>query len=88
MPRTVIADTSCLIIFQKIGKLDLLQKVYGSVSITPEVAKEFSSETPDWVIIESPIDKKYQNFLETQIDPGEASAIALAKEEGILFIGT
>ena len=81
MPRVVITDTSCLIVFQKIGELDLLQKVYGSVSITPEVAKEFSEEVPAWIIIESTNDKKYQNFLETQIDPGEASIIALAKEK-------
>ena len=81
MPRVVITDTSCLIIFQKIGELDLLQKVYGYVSITPEVAKEFSEEVPAWIIIESTKDKKYQNFLETQIDQGEASVIALAKEK-------
>ena len=80
MHNIVIADTSCLILFHKIGELDLLRQVYDSVSITPEVAGEFSEEVPDWITIESVKDKKYQEFLTTQVDLGEASAIALAKE--------
>lgn len=80
MHKIVISDTSCLILFHKIGELDLLRKVYDSVSTTPEIAQEFSEELPDWIIIESVKDKKYQQFLETQVDWGEASAIALAKE--------
>ncbi len=80
MHNIVIADTSCLILFHKIGELDLLRQVYDSVSITPEVAEEFSEEVPDWITIESVKDKKYQEFLTTQVDLGEASAIALAKE--------
>lgn len=80
MHKIVISDTSCLILFHNIGELDLLRKVYDSVSTTPEVAQEFSEELPDWIIIESVKDKKYQEFLETQVDRGEASAIALAKE--------
>ena len=80
MHKIVISDTSCLILLHKIGELDLLQKVYDSVSTTPEVAQEFQEQLPDWVNIESVKDKKYQEFLATQIDWGEASAIALAKE--------
>ncbi len=48
MHKIVISDTSCLILFHKIGELDLLRKVYDSVSTTPEVAKEFLEELPDW----------------------------------------
>ena len=81
MPRIVISDTSCLILFHKIGELELLRKVYDFVSTTPEVAQEFSEELPDWIIIETVKDKKYQEFFETQVDWGEASAIALAKEK-------
>lgn len=80
MPRIIISDTSCLILFHKIGELDILRKVYGTVTTTPEVAKEFMYKLPDWIRIEDVKDKKYQEFLETQIDWGEASAIALAKE--------
>ncbi len=80
MPDIVISDTSCLIIFHKIGELDLLKRVYNNIVTTPEVAEEFSEKLPDWVKIERVSDKKYQEFLETQVDVGEASAIALAKE--------
>lgn len=80
MHKMVISDTSCLILFHKIGELDILRKVYESVTTTPEIAEEFGYELPDWIRIEFVKDKKYQEFLETQIDWGEASAIALAKE--------
>ena len=68
MHKIVISDSSCLIILHKIGELDLLHKVYDSVSTTPEVAQEFHEELPDWINIESVKDKKYQEFLATQID--------------------
>ncbi len=80
MHKVVISDTSCLIILHEIGELDLLRKVYATVSTTPEVAQEFMEILPDWIKIEKVKDKKYQEFLETQVDFGEASAIALAKE--------
>jgi predicted nucleic acid-binding protein len=80
MHKVVISDTSCLIILNEIGELDLLRKVYDTVLTTPEVAQEFMEELPDWIKIENVKDKKYQEFLETQVDFGEASAIALAKE--------
>ncbi|MDP3181015.1 MAG: DUF3368 domain-containing protein [Bacteroidota bacterium] len=76
----VISDTCCLILFHKIGELDILRKVYETVTTTPEVAEEFGYVLPDWIRIEDVKDKKYQEFLETQIDWGEASAVALAKE--------
>ena len=80
MHSIVISDTSCLIIFNKIGQLEILQKVYDNVITTPEVVEEFSEILPDWIKIQEVQDKKYQEFLETQVDYGEASAIALAKE--------
>jgi predicted nucleic acid-binding protein len=81
MPKIVISDTSCLIILHNIGELDLLQKVYKKVITTSEIANEFKKELPNWIIIENAIDKKYLKLLETQIDLGEASAIALAAEK-------
>lgn len=82
MPDTsiVISDTSSLILFHKIGEIELLRKLYNRVIITPEVQTEFQEQLPNWIKIESVQDKKYQEFLETQVDWGEASAIALAKE--------
>lgn len=80
MPKVVISDTSTLILFHKINNIDLLAKVYGELITTPEIAKEYGETLPKWVKILSAKDKKYQEFLETQVDWGEASAIALAKE--------
>jgi predicted nucleic acid-binding protein len=80
MPKTVISDTSTLILFHKIDAFDLLHKVYGELITTPEIATEFGEDLPDWIKIQSASDKKYQDFLYTQVDYGEASAIALAFE--------
>ena len=80
MLKIVISDTSTLILFQKIEQFDLLEKLYGKVITTPEIADEYGEKLPDWIEIESVSDKKYQEFIETQVDIGEASAIALAKE--------
>lgn len=80
MPKIVISDTSSLILFHKIGELNLLRKVYDDITTTPEVADEFIEKLTDWIKIKIVNDKKYQESLETQVDLGEASAIALAKE--------
>ncbi len=80
MPKIVISDTSTLILFHKIDEFNLLQKVYLELITTPQIAEEFGEKLPDWIKIQSVSDKKYQNFLETQVDYGEASALALATE--------
>jgi len=70
MHRVVISDTSTLIIFQKIKIFDLLNQVYGEVFITPEIANEYGEKLPEWVRIQAVTDKKYLDFLSTQIDRG------------------
>ncbi len=65
MPKTVISDTSTLILFHKIGEFDILHKVYGELITTPEIATEFGEDLPDWIKIQSASDKKYQDFLYT-----------------------
>jgi len=80
MPKVVISDTSTLILFHKIDEFNLLRKVYEELITTPEIAKEFGEKLPDWIHIQPVSDRKYQDFLETQVDYGEASAIALAAE--------
>lgn len=80
MPKAIISDTSCFIVLQNIGELDLLEKVYGEVFTTEIVAEEFGEDLPEWVKIKSPMDKIRQTLLEFQVDKGEASAIALALE--------
>lgn len=80
MHKTIISDTSCFIILANIGELDLLQKVYRQILTTVEVAIEYGERLPDWIVIESVNDKHSQKILETQLDKGEASALALAIE--------
>lgn len=80
MPRVVVPDASNLIVLQKIGELYILQQLYGTIYSTKEVASEFGLELPDWIEIVSAQDKKHQRFLETQVDQGEASALAFASE--------
>jgi len=80
MPDIIISDTSSLILFDKIGELELLNKVYDTIVTTPEIAGEFGDSLPVWIKIHSVKDIKYQEFLGTQVDWGEASAIALAIE--------
>ncbi|SRR5258707_3723872 len=77
----VIADTSCFILLDKIGKLSLLQDVFGTVATTKEVASEFIKPLPYWVSIKSPNNVKFVQLLEMEVDKGEASAIALALED-------
>lgn len=86
MPKNIIADTSCLVLLEKIDELDILRKLYGKIIITPVIANEFGSELPGWMEVRKTKDQKYQRLLETNIDPGEASAIALAVEIGGLLI--
>ncbi|MEX0719910.1 MAG: DUF3368 domain-containing protein [Balneolaceae bacterium] len=69
-----------MILFQKINEFELLKKVYGELITTPEIAEEFGENLPGWIKIQPVLDKKYQKFIETQVDYGEASAIALATE--------
>ncbi len=58
----------------------MLKKVYDSLITTPEVAKEFIEQLPEWINVVSVKDNKYRDFIKTQVDLGEASAIALAAE--------
>lgn len=80
MPKTIISDTSCIILLDKIGELEILNKLFGTIITTPEVAKEFGQQLPFWFEIQQPKDKNYQSIIEASVDNGEASAIALAIE--------
>lgn len=80
MQRVIISDTSCLILLDKIGELALLNKLYGEITITQEIADEFKEDLPDWFRIENASNKTYQKILEASLDRGEASAIAFAIE--------
>lgn len=81
MQKIIVSDTSCLILLSKIHRLDLLQKLFGNITITKIVAEEFGNSLPSFIQIEDPKNSTYQKILESFIDTGEASALALALEK-------
>ena len=86
MPDVIISDTSCFILLDKIGELQLLKDMYGQVTITLEIAGEFGKSIPDWVQIKNALNVNIQNVLSTMVDKGEASALALAMEQTGSFL--
>jgi len=80
MPEIIISDTSCLILLQKIGQLDLLPKLYSQIFVTPIIEKEFGSDLPKEIRVREPLDINLLRTLSQFVDTGEASAIALAFE--------
>ncbi|HCZ37740.1 MAG TPA: DUF3368 domain-containing protein [Cytophagales bacterium] len=81
MQKIILSDTSCLILLDKIGELNLLNKLFGQIIVTREIANEFGRELPTWFKIENPTNLIYQQILEASLDKGEASAIAFAIEQ-------
>jgi len=79
MPNVIVSDSSCLILFYKIGEFDLLKKVFGKIHITKTVQKEFNQPIPDWIEIDEPTTNLHQG-LSSYLDEGEATAISLASE--------
>ena len=51
MLSIVISDTSSLILFDKIGELELLTKVYDLIITTPQIALEYGKSLPGWIHI-------------------------------------
>ena len=88
MDKIIISDTSCLIALTNIGLLHILKDLYGEILVTSEVYEEFGGILPDWVIILDVKDKVKQADIESRLDKGESSSIALAIEipDSILII--
>src|SRR6056297_4127662 len=86
MPNVIVSDTSCLILFYKIGELDLLKKVFGKLHITETVLKELNQKVPVWIEVVEPT-TDLQKGLSSYLDKGEATSIALSSEhEKTIFI--
>lgn len=87
----VVSDTTTLSNLLLTGHIDLLQRLYGSISIPTAVRDELynlvSHRTQvdhflnqPWVTIQSVTQKEYALLPRQQLDIGEAEAIALAVE--------
>ena len=81
MPPVIIADTSCLILLEKIEALELLRQLFGHVTVTNIVAEEYGLPLPEWITVRAAQDARQQQILSLTLDRGEASAIALAMEQ-------
>lgn len=80
MHKVVIADTSCLILYSKIGLTFILHSLYSDVIITPEVANEFGEPLPDWINIHLAKPANNNIFKIYNIGIGEITSLALALE--------
>jgi len=87
MPEIIISDTSCLIILQKTGQLELLPKLYSQIFVTSLIVREFGGDLPAEIVVRDAKDLNLIRTLSLTVDEGEASAIALALEmEGSILI--
>ncbi len=77
---TVITDTSCFILLDKINAFDILHLLYKQVVTTPQIANEFGKALPDWIQIIPVKNKDQMSIYAKKVDLGKASAITLALE--------
>jgi uncharacterized protein len=88
----VVSDTSPLLNLAAVGRVSLLNQLYGDVLIPPIVAQELVRNGVDlkagWVKVEAPKDAAAVRALLEVLDPGESEAIVLAEERsaGLLLI--
>ena len=78
MHRIVIADTSFLITIHRLQLFNEIRTLYKEICITKKIAEEFQLDLPHWIIIQEHENLQAQAVLSIVLDPGEASAIALA----------
>jgi len=84
----IISDTSCLIALSNINLLEILNKLYEVILITPEVASEYGESLPEWITVKAVNDTGKLKAFNRFIDLGESSAIALAleTEDAVLIV--
>jgi len=72
-----VSNTTCLIGLQRLHLLDLLPRLIESLLVPLAVYEEFGEEAP-WLIRQPVADRALVAALATQMDAGEAEAIARA----------
>ena len=68
--KKAIVDSSCLIVYEKIDKLDILQKVFPELIATREVAEECGF-MPSWIKVSNAATQT--NYLDLAADLGKGS---------------
>jgi uncharacterized protein len=85
MNDSAITNSTCLIGLERIQRLDLLPQVFSSIMIPPAVQIEVGITAP-WLNVVEVRNQAVVMTLKTQVDDGEAEAIALALESGDVFV--
>ena len=89
----VISNSSPLILYAKIRRLEILREVFGEVLIPPSVYDEIATQgagrpgagvvaAAPWITRRALTDSKVAQALLAELDQGEAEAIALTVELG------
>lgn len=83
----IVSNSSPLIVFSKIGRLSLLEKMFGEVYIPKAVFEEVTKGKKGadivknkWIKVKQVKDRDFAEYLSKMIGKGEAEAIILAKE--------
>lgn len=85
MKEPLVADSTCLIGLERVGKIEILPALFAPIIIPPEVEREFGIGYA-WLQTEAIKSNSLVAALQLVIDAGEAEAIALASEKGWLLI--
>ena len=80
-----VTNSTCLIGLERIEQLDILPQVFSTVTIPTAVQAEVGISA-DWLTIRTVQNLAVVATLKTQVDEGEAEAIALAMELGDVFV--
>ncbi len=80
-----VTNSTCLIGLERIERLDILPQVFSTITIPTADAAEVGIEA-DWLIVRTEQNIAVEATLKTQVDSGEAEAIATAMELGDVFV--
>ena len=99
MTRVVVADTGPLIALARIGRIELLRRLYGRIVVPPAVHSELAVDSnrpgakvlagafaAGWIVVETVVHSGVRQELDQILGPGEAEAIALAEQEDPRFL--
>lgn len=82
---SAVTNSTCLIGLERIERLDILPQVFSTITIPTAVSAEVGLSA-DWLTVRPVQNLALVATLRTQVDEGEAEAIALAMELGDVFI--
>jgi predicted nucleic acid-binding protein len=80
----IVSNSSPLIAYSRIGKLNLLKDLFGTIIIPMEVLGELNTRghefNHNWIEVRSISNISLKKSLELRLDCGESAAITLASE--------